>query len=139
MATPIDDMLMIEGNDRYVEEPADEVTERIEVGNDRVRTEVARIDEPGFHIASNRVRRGVSEARERARAFDRAAAIREAEAVDGDRRVAMRLQNAGGAARRGDAHGVPLGGELLGERPRTHGVAESFARDAVENLHRRRA
>jgi hypothetical protein len=133
----IEDVLVVEGDDGSLEQAADDVRERIEVGDDGVRIVVEAVSHPDLDVVRERRPRDAHVLNERAPAMDRAALVGDPQSVNRNRVCVMAPEDDGRATGSGDLDLVTCRDEVLDERPRSHRVAEAFSRDAVEDLHTR--
>jgi hypothetical protein len=131
----VDDLHVVDREDRQPMRLAVEIRPRLEVGDDHLRLEL------GDEIE---VRGDVLREARRARDHVRPERLVDAhpvllvdhvEAVDAVDPREMLFQEIGGAARRHDLDLVVLRYEMLEHDARAHRMSHSFAHDAVENLH----
>jgi hypothetical protein len=127
-------VLVIDRDDRQLEQSAHRIRERVEVGDHQLGIEAQHLVRGG-DVAQQRARRAPPIAQQRANALDATVGIDDRQAGDRKDLRTVPREEPGRPPGGGDLQLVAAGPQVLDEHPRPHGVTEALARYSVEDAH----
>jgi hypothetical protein len=136
MPKTVDDVMMIDRDDRPIAEQPDRMRERIEVGEHDVRVEMNGHVERASEVPAQRRGRTHQVLGQAERSAQPAAPVTQAEAVNAQQVLEMLREDVVRLSRCGEQQLVPPRLEMARDRPRAHRVAEPLPGHPVQDPHR---